>query len=175
MGIGILNQMAFGNMNDLTTPTAIRQYRLGQEIEVWNDLYNAKQLYKYVYASINLLQYQPCVISISSTVGQEIIATTPFTILNSGIVSGAPQVAIPSGYYGFIEIEGDGKSLMTAAPYAVGDMLKLINNATALKVDGTSGSTAFTPNTCAVCKESGNTAVARNVYFYGKISAIPAS
>jgi hypothetical protein len=175
MGIGILDQMAFGNLNDLTTPTSIRQYRLGQKIATWNPQYNAIQVYKYIYASTNLIQYQPYVISISAIVGQEILTAAPFTIAAPGMLIGVPQIAITSGYYGFVQIEGDGSVLMTAQTYVVGDMLQLLNTGTALVVDGTSGSTTFAPTTCAISKATGNTAIARPCFFYGQPSVIAAS
>jgi hypothetical protein len=173
--ITIGNRTSLANITDLTAPTATLNYPLGTELIVYNDTYKAIQRYKYIKSHGALTQYQPYVISISGTVGSEVITAAPATLAAPGILIGIPQVAFTSGYYGFVLIEGDGSVLMTAETYVVGDMLQILNTGTALVVDGTTGSTTFAVTTCGVCKEAGTTAVARKCYLYGKTAVVAAT
>jgi hypothetical protein len=77
------------------------------------------------------------------------------------------SLAFTDDYYGFVLLKGTGHVLMTAETYAVGDQLQILNTGTALVVDGSTGSTAYSVNSCGLCKEAGSTAAARDVYLYG--------
>lgn len=159
---------------DLATPTSTQKYPLGMIIDVTekpapNSTETAsKAVKKYIYVKSHgaLTVYQPYVLTESSTAGAEVQTAAPATLAAPGQKVVVPQVAFTSGYYGFVLLEGDGKVLMTAETYAVGDFLQILNAGTALVVDGTSGATAKLVNSCAICKEAGSTAVARNFYLF---------
>lgn len=170
-------RVALGNINDLTTPTLLinNSYKLGDVVAIEDTDKTAQKLYMYVKSHTGLTAYQPYVLKISSTSGAEIITGAPATMAAPGMVVCVPQVAFTSGYYGFVLIQGDGKVLMKAETYAAGDMLQVIDTDTKLVVDGTSGATVFSVNTCAVCKESGSTAVARNMYLFNRQAVVAAS
>ena len=158
---------------DLITPSSTQKYKLGTIVEVVEKAaissetasYAVKK-YIYVKSHAGLTAYQPYVLLEGSTAGAEIATAAPSTLAAPGQKVVVPQVAFTSGYYGFVLFEGDGKVLMTAETYAVGDFLQILNAGTALVVDGTSGSTTKLVNSCAICKEAGSTAVARNFYLF---------
>ena len=156
---------------DLVIPTIKQVYPLGY-IHVVFDGDNVSKVvskYKYVVAHAALTKYQPYMITLSSTNGKEVTTAAIDTSNAGNSIVCVPQVAITSGYYGFVLIEGDGNALMTAETYAVGDMLSVANAGTALKVIGTSPSTTVTANTLAVCKEAGSTAVKRAICLRGSL------
>lgn len=174
--VNITGAAAIGNVGDLTTPTSTQQYELGREIVISDpDNYKSVKKYKYVKSHTTLTQYQPYVITNTGTAGSEWITIAPATLATCGLLVGVPQVAVTSGYYFWCLIAGDGKALMTAETYAVGDKLELLNTGTAFNVDGTSSSTVTTIQTAAICKEAGSTAVARAVFLVGRPCAVQAS
>lgn len=158
---------------DLITPTSTQKFQLGMKIQV-EDAEGAAAEYIYVKAHTGLTAYQPYVLGYSSTDDAEVVTAAPATLAAPGRIVVVPQVAFTSAYYGFVLVKGNGKVLKTAETYAVGDQLQILNTGTALVVDGTSGSTAYSINSCGICKEAGSTAVARDVYLYG-ISAVVAA
>lgn len=166
-----------GSIADLTTPSLLQNaaYKLGQIVELWDDLYKARSVYVYVKSAAALTQYQPYVLSYTGTSGAEVTTAAPFTLAAPGLQVVLPQVNFTSGYYGWVLIEGEGKTLMTSETYAVGDFLRGINAGAYLHVDGTSGATTYTVNSCAVCREAGSTAVARKVYLINRQAALNAS
>lgn len=173
--LSLANRTSLGNISDLTTPTSTQQYQLGAEIVIADTDKTAIKKYRYVKSHGALTQYQPYIVSNSSTSGSEVITAAPATLAAPGSLICVPQVAFTSGYYGFVLIEGDGKVLMTAETYAVGDALQILNTGTALVVDGTSGATTISVNTSAICKEAGSTAVARNTYLIGRPAVVAAT
>jgi hypothetical protein len=175
MSVALYNRMALSNMRDYITPTSARNYDLGAILEIEDSSTQTVQKYMYVKSHTALIQYQPYVVSISGTTGSEVITAAPATLAAPGSLIGIPQVAFTSGYYGFVLIQGTGKVLMIAETYAVGDMLQILNTGTALVVDGTTGSTTFSVNTSAVCKEAGTTAVARAVNILGRPAVVAAT
>lgn len=150
--------------NDLITPTSTQKYPLGTILETIDKDKKAVAKYIYVKSHGALTAYQPYVLNYTGTAGSEVKTAAPATLAAPGQKVVIPQVAFTSGYYGFVLFEGDGKVLMTAQTYAVGDALQVLNAGTALVVDGTSGSTTVGINTSAICKEAGSTAVARDSY-----------
>jgi hypothetical protein len=155
------------NNDDITTPSSTQKYVLGLEVMV-NTGDGYPKIYKYVKSHGALTLYQPYVLGVSSTDGSQVITEAPATLAAPGQLVVIPQVAFTSGYYGFVLKQGDGKVLMTAETYAIGDYLQVLTAGTALVVDGTTGSTVRLVNSCAICKEAGTTAVARKMYLIGE-------
>ena len=178
MGLVTLNSFPLGDISDLTTPTSTQKngYYLGQVVQILDSTTKTIKSYMYVKSlSAGMTAYQPYAITYGSTAGAEVITIVPFTLAAPGSLICVPQVAFTASYYGFVQIEGDAKVLMTAETYAVGDFLRAINSGTYLHVDGTSGATTQTVNSCAICKENGSTAVARKCWLFGTSQAIAAS
>lgn len=171
MAKALSTRIALGNIQDLSTPTATQQYKLGTIVKVLDDSKTAESEYMYVKAHTGLTAYQPYVLNYSSTSGAEFRTAAPATLTAPGSLVVVPQVAFTANYYGFVLIKGDGKVLMSAQTYAVGDFLQILNAGTTLVVDGTTGSPVRLINSCAICKEAGTTATARNVFLFG-ISAV---
>ena len=178
--MGVLTNISakwtMGNIADLVTPTSTQQYTLG-DILCFSDA-DYKSIKKWMYVqslSAGMTAYQPYAITYGSTAGSEYITIVPFTLAAPGQQICIPQVAFTASYYGWVQIQGDCKSLMTSETYAVGDYLRAINSGTYLHVDGTSGATTQTVNSCAICKEAGVTAVARKVMLLGNIAATNAN
>lgn len=170
------NVVALANIKDLTVPTSTQgPYQLGKEISIFDTASKAVKKYKYMKAHGALTAYVPYVVSASSTAGSEVITAAPATLGAPGSLVVVPQIDVTSGYYFFGLIEGDGKVIMTAETYAVGDTLQVLNTGVAVAVDGSTGSPAITVNTCAICKEAGSTAAARNMYLIGRLAVIAAS
>ena len=162
---------SIGTWGDLTGTSSTQIYDLGREITIKNDANNTVQTYMYLYASTGLTQYQPYQIQYSSTAGQEIQAGAPATLAAPGRQCVIPQVAVTSGYYFWGIVEGDCIALVPAVTYAVGDHLKLTNACTTMIVDGTSGSTSRTVNSCGISKTAGSTATGAAIWLFG-ISAV---
>lgn len=162
------------NNDDLTIPSSSQKYPVGLIFAVDTGNGYSKK-YMYVKSHTALTAYQPYVLDYSATAGSQFITGAPATLAAPGRTVVIPQVAFTSGYYGFVLIEGDGKVLMIAETYAVGDHLQILNTGTALVVDGTTGSTAFSVNSCAICKEAGTTAVARNLFLIYRQAVVAAT
>lgn len=164
-----------GNIGDLTTPTSDRQYTVGRVITLKDTDYTTEKKYMYVKSHAALTAYQPYIVSYSGTSGAEFVTAAPATLAAPGSLVCVPQVAVTSGYYCWVQIQGDCKVLMTAETYAVGDFLQILNAGTALVVDGTSGATVQLVNSSAICKEAGTTAVARKAFLLGERAVVAAS
>jgi hypothetical protein len=160
---------------DLTTPTSLQKYPLGMVLTLEDGSKKTVRKYVYIKAHAALTQYQPYVLDIAATEGAEVATGAPATLAAPGRKVVVPQVAFTSGYYGFVLLEGDGKVLMTAETYAVGDHLQVLNAGTALVVDGTSGATTFSVNSCAICKEAGSDAVARDFWLFERQAVVAAT
>jgi len=178
MGLATLNGIPLGDISHLTTPTSTQTngYLLGQTVTILDTTTKTVKTYMYVKSlSACMTAYQPYAITYGSTAGAEVITIVPFTLVAPGSLICVPQVAFTASYYGFVQIEGDAKVLMTSETYAVGDYLRAINAGTYLHVDGTSGATTQTANSCAICKEAGSTAVARKCWLFGNSQPVAAS
>jgi hypothetical protein len=175
MSTVVYTRLGLANKNDLITPTLAQAYPLGYEYVEYDDSKTAIKRYKYVKSHTTLTAFQPYVVSISGTAGAEVVTAAPATLSAPGSLVGIPQVAFTSGYYGFVAIEGDCSCLLTAETYAAGDMLQILNTGTALVVDGSTGATAVSVNTSAVCKETGTTAVKRAIYLLGRPAVVAAT
>ena len=171
----ISTRFGLGNLADLTTPTEAQNYTLGEVVEIQDSASKAVSKYMYCKSHEALTQYEVYVVDYSSTAGSEVISAACATMAAPGRLVIVPQVAVTSGYYFWGLIEGEGHAIMTAETYAVGDHLQVLNAGDEMVVDGTSGSTAFSVNSCAICKEAGTTAVARDVYLFGRWAVVAAS
>lgn len=143
----INTRFALANIADLTNPSATQDYKLGIVIEIQDDATKSIKKYKYVKSHGALTQYQPYVVTASSTAGSEVITAAPVTIVSAVVEIGIPQVAFTAGYYGFVLIEGKGTAVITSATYVTGNALKLTNAATSLIAASTA--TIATINTSA--------------------------
>ena len=170
----ILNTQIALDEVDLVTPTTTQKYKLGEVIEVVEKAATSSETasyavkkYMYVKSHTTLTAFQPYIIAFSSTAGSEVITAAPLTLTAPGSLICVPQVAFTSGYYGFVQIQGDCSVLMTAETYAVGDYLQVLTAGTATVVDGSTGSTVVTTASMGICKTAGTTAVARSAYLLG--------
>jgi len=164
-------------MEDLTTPSSTQLYKLGKVIAVEDSGTKVTNRYMYMKAHTGLTAYQPYVISFGATAGAEVITAAPPTggLGAPGCQVVVPKVAVTTAYYFWGLIEGEGSVLMTAETYAVGDFLQVITAGTAMVVDGTTGATTFSANTCPVCRAAGTTAVAKAMYLINRYAVIAAS
>lgn len=171
----IQSRIALGKIEDLTTPSSTRDYPLGTVVKIYDDSKYAISKYIYVKSHGALTAKQPYVLGFSGTTTSSYITAAPATLAAPGLLVVIPQVAFTSGYYGWVLIEGAGEVLMTAETYAVGDYLQVLNTGTALVVDGTSGSTTLSVNSCAICQEAGTTAVARDILLLNRYAVVAAT
>ena len=88
---------------------------------------------------------------------------------------GIPQVAIASGSYGWLQIEGECEAIHIAETYAAGDHLEVLNTGVAVVVDGTTSSTTVSEKSIGVTIDAGTTAVAGTIYLYGNPVVIAAT
>ena len=166
---------ALGNHSDLTTPTSTQEYKLGTVVE-WEDT-ASKAVKKYIYVKSHgaLTAYVPYIITNSSTAGSEVITAAPINLAAPGQKVCVPQVAFTSGYYGFVQTEGDATVAIGTETYAVGDFLEVVSAAVVFAVDGTSGSTARSFRSMGVCKAAGSAAANISAYLIGDQAVIAAS
>ena len=167
---------SLGSVQDLFAPVSTAAYKLGKVVTVEDSTTKTQKKFMYVKSlSAGMTAYQPYAITFGSTSGAEVITIVPFTLAAPGLMVCVPQVAFTASYYGFVQIMGDCSALMTSETYAVGDYLRIINSGTYMKVDGTSGSTSQTVNSCGICKTAGSTAVAQAIYLFGETAVVPAT
>ena len=136
----------------LVTPSSTQQYELGTEIVVFEKANNSSETaskaikrFKYVKASAALTANQAYVITLSGTVGAEIGIATPATN-GVAMACGVANFAVTSGYYFFIQTEGDTQ-ITSAGATTAGDTGKLTNGVT------------------TVADESGTTVTAKTIGF----------
>jgi hypothetical protein len=97
---------ALGNVSDLTTPTLLQNYVLGTVVEIIDDTYKSIKKFMYVKSHGTLTIYNAYFIAYSSTAGSEVITVGATTSAILKIACIAPAT-FTSGYYGFVQIEGD--------------------------------------------------------------------
>lgn len=178
----ILSNITAVDETALVTPTSTQQYPLGTVMVVRETATDSTETaskavkkYMYVKSHTGLTQYQPYVLGFSATAGSEIITAAPATLAAPGSLLVVPQVAFTSGYYGFVQIEGTATVKKTSETYAAGDFLEVLNTGTALVVDGTSGATARSVNSKAVCKSTGTAVGNISAYLLGYYSIVASS
>lgn len=121
MSITIDNRIALGNISDLTIPTATQNlsYRLGDVIGYIDSDTKTIKKYMYVKSHTGLTAYQPYAIAYGATAGSEVITAAPVALTDANVYICWPQVAFTSGYYGFVQIEGNLTSAITASTGAI--------------------------------------------------------
>lgn len=153
---------ALGNQSDLTTPTSTQVYRLGTIIETIDE--DAKCINKYIYVKSHgtLTQYQPYVVNNSGTDGSEWITAAPSTLASASVLVCVPQVAFTSGYYGFVQIEGESTAKVSAAATA-GNEISVYNAHTSF----TTTTGARDVNTCGYVITATTAAASTSVLLSG--------
>ena len=91
--------------DDLTNPSSARKYDLGVRFVDFSSSDAIKPEYIYVKASGALTQFQPYQVSVSNTVNGEVTTKAPETT-SAGATIVAPQVAVGSGNYCFVQYKG---------------------------------------------------------------------
>ena len=135
-----------GNVTDVqvTTTTQSNVYKLGDEVDIWNDTLKTTTKYMYIYARNALAQYGLYQVTYAATDGQCVGCATLPSSSAVYILTGVPQVAIASGSYGWVAIKGycniTSTTDVTAGEY--GDAIKSIATCT------DSGSTATIYSVC---------------------------
>lgn len=160
---------------DLIQPTANAKYEVGTKISTADTHGGAEKEYVYIKASAALTAFVPRVINIGAVEGAEVVSAAPVTIAAPGAQVCVPQVDFTSGYYGFVQTKGDASVLIGAETYAVGDHVQVLNAGALVVVDGTSGATVESVNTCGISKTAGTTAQAISVYLKGEPAVIAAT
>jgi hypothetical protein len=126
--------------DDLTNPSSARKYDLGVRFVDFSSSDSIKPEYIYVKASGALNQFQPYQVSVSNTVNGEVTTKAPETT-SAGATIVAPQVAVSSGNYCFVQYKGIA-TVLTTDTVAAGDYVEVINAGTGLLLDGgTTGNT----------------------------------
>ena len=149
--------------------SSVAKFNAGAEVVVAPDQVSIPTVYKYVKAASALTANQPYVL-VDNKDGVTTAAPATSTVAK---IIGIPQVAIPSGSYGWVAIGGicEAKTGIQAA----GDTLEVLNGGNSLVVDGSSGSPAETANTVAVSVDAAAAAGVVKVNLLNKRVAIAAS
>ena len=151
--------MGLGAEHDLTVPTATRQYPLGYEVLIEDPTKTMTTKYVYVKAHDTLTAYVPYQLVASATAGAEVTTQAGVAVGAPGGICVIPQVAFTASYYGFVAIEGYAVAAISDSAWTAGDYLQYYGtSAVTLSLDGTSGSSPFTANTCACALAGGSVA-----------------
>lgn len=109
MGL-IVRKGALGNIADLTTTSTTQKapYQLGDVVEVYDDTKKAATLYMYVKARTALSQYGVYMVTYLGADGTQVgaAAVASSTVY---VYACVPQVAIASGSFGWVAIQGPCK------------------------------------------------------------------
>jgi len=151
MANAILNVTAI-NEDDLTTPSATRKYALGLEVEVVDTDSDKIKKFVYVKAHGALTVNVPYVLRPSTVAGSELKTAAPITNATLAETVVVPQVAFTTGYYGFVQSEGQCEVAMSGT-HTVDDYLELTSAAVVLVPNGTSGSSVFDGKASAICAD----------------------
>lgn len=165
------NRLSLGSEDDLSNPSSTAKYPLGYIAEVEDSVTKTTKKYIYVYASAALTAYVPYFIAWSSTSGQEVIAAAMATSAAVYRTIGIPQVAFTSGYFGFVQIQGDCKANLAGAA-TVGHVLVGLGNATTVLT--TAGNATITTAAVAMNKTASTTAGC-GIYLFGREVFVAAS
>lgn len=180
MGKKLFVPVALGNEADIIRITSTPLYKLGQRINVIDDKARNKetiQEYIYVFASINIIQFQPYTVITRQNINEECRLTTPPGALNFASNRVAvpqqtplnellPTVAIPAGFYGFAQLKGNGTVLVDTT-YSANTFLRLAVNGTNLITTGS------TPAIVAQVTDD-STATQAEVLFFGNLVTLTA-
>ena len=161
-------RFALGKIEDLTTPSSTQKYPLGATVTLEDTSKKSVKKFMYVKSHGALTQYVPYIITRSSTAGSEVITAAPFTLAAPGQLVCVPQVAFTSGYYGWVQIQGDCVAITTDETSEIGDFLQVLNAGVAFVVDGTSGSTTHSVNSSAVMLDADYASGGNDVLLIGE-------
>lgn len=153
---------------DITTPTSAPRYPLGLQITVEDsNAQDAIKVFEYVKSHTTLVQYQPYVLNYVNTSAGEVVTAAPTTQTSSIVQICVPQVAFTSGYYGFVQVQGQATAKVAAETYAAGDPGEVINAGTTFIINGTSGTPLVDNKTAMIYQATGSAAAAIAVYLIG--------
>ena len=101
----VIDRLALGNWNDLTTPSTAQNYQLGEKVNILDTNSKSQSTWEYVRASIALSAGGVYVIISSGTAGNEV------TVIKSvgnqpPLTACVPPVAFTAGQYGWVQIQG---------------------------------------------------------------------
>lgn len=164
----IVKYYGLARLSDLTTATTGQgAYKLGDEVLVVDTTKSAVAKYKYINAATTaLVAYSSYVIEQRGTAGAEVVTAAPATTTTASVEVCTPQIAISSGSYGFVLVQGHGKATIpTSTGVNAGFQLKLTNGATSLF--GSSATLGYSAASCAAIVTS-TTGVTGSVYLHGK-------
>jgi hypothetical protein len=100
--------------SDLITPSTTALYSLGTVLTVDDGSGYIKQ-YMYVLADSNIAAKEAMQIIDGVTAGAQFTTQTPAATATATCYGGVANVAIPSGYYGFLQIKGKTTCVSTGA------------------------------------------------------------
>uniref|UniRef100_A0A6M3LLL5 Uncharacterized protein n=1 Tax=viral metagenome TaxID=1070528 RepID=A0A6M3LLL5_9ZZZZ len=173
MSMKAMNErISLGSENDLANPTSTANYPLGYIAEVEDSATKTVKKYIYVYASTTLTAYVPYLIGWSSTSGQEVIAAAVATSAAVYRTIGVPQVAFTSGYFGFVQIQGDCLANIHTGGATAGHCLA--SKGDNVSVFETLGAATITSAAVGMSKETTTTSGAA-IYLFGREVFVPAS
>jgi len=153
---------------DITTPSSTQRYPLGLEVTFEDSsAQDAIKKFVYVKSHTTLTQYQPYIISYLGTAASEVVTAAPATQTSYINQVAVPQVAFTSGYYGFVQTQGQCTAKVAAETYASGDPGEVINAGTTFIVNGTSGTPLIDNKTAMIYQATGSTATSVAVYLLG--------
>ena len=158
----IEERYALGNELDLTVPTSTQGYPLGMIYECEDSSTKTIKKFMYIYGGGGLTAYVPYAISFASTSAQEITAITPASFASPGSLICIPQVAFTSGYYGFVQIQGN----CTAACGTVTATYNLICVTPYVTLTYASGTTTTSTNTVGFMVDN-TVAATSSIYLIG--------
>ena len=161
---------ALGNTVDLTTPTLVQQYALGTIVEIIDDTYKSIKKFMYVKSHGALAKYSGYFITFSATAGSEVITVAPTTsaLLRIGCI---PQVDFTSGYYGWVQTEGDCYANSTGNTTA-GYTAKMADSVLTITDEGSAAESASTIGIFKATQSAGAAVVAFVLLGKGKRSTV---
>ena len=147
----------------LNTPSASQAFSLGYEYVGIDPTTKTIKKFVYVYAAAALTANNIYTINPTGTVGQELSTGTPATT-TIPTQYGVANTAVASGYYAFLQVEGD-TTIATAGATTAGDTVKMANAVTT--VTDETGTTP-TVKTVGITKTTLGSAGNATVYLINK-------
>lgn len=146
MGFNLFNPLAIGNTVDITRIDETPIYKLGQRVLFTDTTVRNPNIigdFAYIFALVDVIQFQPYLLDESQNINQEVRTRTPTTqvaFANAEIAiaqqdsldSNNPTVSIPAGFYGFVLCKGNGFGLIDADDKIDGTFLRLAISGTSL-------------------------------------------
>jgi hypothetical protein len=127
----------------------------------------------YVYGGSGLTQYVPLAISYLSVAGTEVKPITVAAFASPGQLICVPQVTFASGYYGFVQIQGNAVAAVSASLTALSALNMEADVTTAFSSDANSAVIDTESSAILLTTTTGAANVA--VYLLGRRSVCPAT